>query len=139
MQGDFDGDGKTIFGPRDTATRKPFFFSESAAATKRILGISSDLILPGDYDGDGKRLAVARGRTGKSLDVLGEIIPTSFISVSRGDVENDFRRGRFPATENRLAVCVRTLLRSKRTLRQKVLERHFERRSMGQRHYPVAT
>jgi hypothetical protein len=69
--GDFDGDGKADFRiqrrvdiANPTANQPAIFYTLTAQGNISIdyFGISSDRILPGDYDGDGKTdIAIARG------------------------------------------------------------------------------
>lgn len=69
--GDFDGDGKADFRIQrrsditDTSGTQPAIFytmTSTGVLTYEYFGQSSDRILPGDYDGDGKTdIAVARG------------------------------------------------------------------------------
>lgn len=70
--GDYDGDGKNDFGvQRNAGTGQAVFFFNYAAAAPGVqsrfvyFGTPTDLILPGDYDGDGKTdVAVSRGISG---------------------------------------------------------------------------
>jgi len=70
--GDFDGDGRADLrvqrrlDPSNASSNQPAIFYTALGATGQVLydyfGLSSDRILPGDYDGDGKTdLCVSRG------------------------------------------------------------------------------
>lgn len=70
--GDYDGDGKRDFGIQrnDGAGRAAFWFNYAAAAPGVLsrfvrFGTPTDVVVPGDYDGDGKTdVATVRGSAG---------------------------------------------------------------------------
>lgn len=106
--GDYDGDGKFDFAiqrPGATATSQAFFYilksTDPSFTTITPWGFSNDLVVPGDYDGDGKTdLAVIREGTLPTDNLIWYILKSSnnneFIIRSFGltgddlNVQNDY-------------------------------------------------